>query len=58
MHEWIMGIGYAVISYFQRVAAVLLQALQIAGTGMLGIFVVIGIIVLAVILLNEVFSKK
>ena len=58
MHNWIMNIGYAIINYFQTHAQVMLQSLKIAGTGMLGIFVVIGIIVVAVLLLNKLGSRK
>ena len=57
MHNWIMSIGYAVINHYSQVSATLLQSLKIAGIGMLGIFLVIGIIVLAVSLLNKAFSR-
>ena len=47
MHEWIMGIGYAIMDFFAGIdGARLLTALTIAGVGMLGIFVVIGIVML------------
>ncbi len=58
MLNWIQNIGYAIISYFQSHAEVMLQSLEIAGIGMLGIFVVIGIIVIAVLLLNKLGSKN
>ena len=58
IHEWIMGIGYAIMNFFAGLdGAGLLTALTIAGVGMLGIFVVIGIVVLFVLLLNKIFSK-
>ncbi len=57
MHTWIMNLGSAVIQYFQSVSDPLLQSLKIAGVGMLGIFVVIGIVILSVTLLNRVFSR-
>ena len=57
MHNWIMSIGYAVINHYSQVSAPVLQSLSIAGIGMLGIFLVIGIIVLAVSLLNKAFSR-
>ena len=57
MHEWILKIGYAIYDFFVARSASLLTALEIAGTGMIGIFVVIGVVVLSVLLLNKVFSK-
>ncbi len=57
MHNWILSIGSAVYNYFQSVSDPLLQSLKIAGIGMLGIFIVIGVIILAVTLLNRVFSR-
>ncbi len=57
MHNWIMSIGSAVINHYYQVSATLLESLKIAGIGMLGIFLVIGIIVLAVSLLNKAFSR-
>ena len=57
MHEWVMKIGYAIIGFFSDKLANMGTALEIAGVGMLGIFVVIGVIVLVVALLNKLFSK-
>ena len=58
IHEWIMGIGYAIMNFFAGIDGTrLVTSLTIAGVGMLGIFVVIGIVVLFVLLLNKVFSK-
>ena len=58
IHEWIMGIGYAIMNFFAGIdGASLMTSLTIAGVGMLGIFVVIGIVVLSVLVLNKIFSK-
>ena len=58
IHEWIMGIGYAIMNFFAGFDSTgLLTALTISGVGMLGIFIVIGIIVLFVLALNKIFSK-
>ncbi len=55
MHEWIMGIGYAILNYFRNFdATTVLQALEITVTGWLGIFVVMGVIILVVYLLNKI----
>ncbi len=57
MHEWIMSIGYAILSFFRNFdATTLLQALEITVTGWLGIFVVMGVIILVVYLLNKIKS--
>ncbi len=58
MHQWIMNIGYTVYSFFASIdTANLSRALSIVGIGMLGIFIVTGIIILVVTLLNKLFSK-
>ncbi len=57
MHEFILKIGYAIMNFFTSKGSDLLTALEIAGVGMLGIFIVIGVIVCAVLLLNKIFSK-
>lgn len=58
MHEFIMNIGYAVYNLFSNVSGeALADALSIMGIGMLGIFIVTGVIIGAVTLLNKVFSK-
>ena len=58
MHEFIMSIGYAVWSFFASISTENLgSALSIVGIGMLGIFIVTGVIILVVTLLNKVFSK-
>ncbi len=58
MHTWIMNLGYIILSFFRSVnTAALSQALYIVGVGMLGIFIVTGVIVLAVVLLNKLNSK-
>ncbi len=55
MHEWIMSIGYAILMFFRNFnTAVLVQALEITITGWLGIFVVMGVIILIVYLLNKI----
>ena len=59
MHEWIMNIGYAILAFFQNInTANLLTSLSIMGTGMLGIFVVTGVIIGVVTLLIKVFTPK
>ena len=59
MHEFIMNIGYAVLNFFRSIDPNnLLTALSIMGTGMLGIFLVTGIIILVITLLGKLFSKK
>ena len=59
MHEWIMNIGYAILAFFQNLNMDnLLTALSIMGTGMLGIFIVTGVIILVVTLLIKVFTSK
>ncbi len=57
MHKFILNIGYAIMDFFAAKGPQIGTALEIAGVGMLGIFVVIGVIVCAVLLLNKVFSK-
>ena len=58
MHEFIMGIGYAVANFFLSIdTANLTSALSIMGIGMLGIFIVTGVIILCVALLNKLFSR-
>ena len=53
MNEIIMKIGSAVYGFFAGIdGAALLQVLGIVGVGMLGIFVVIGTIVLVVLILR------
>ena len=59
MHDFIMNIGYAILDFFQSIdPANLLTALSIMGTGMLGIFLVTGIIIAVITLLGKLFSKK
>ena len=59
MHEWIMNIGYAILAFFQNLNTDnLLTALSIMGTGMLGIFIVTGVIILVVTLLIKLFTPK
>ena len=58
MHNYIMGIGAAILNYFRSIElSNLKSALSIMGVGMLGIFVVTGVIILVVSLLNKLFSK-
>ncbi len=55
MHAWIMNLGAAILSFFRSInTAALSQALYIVGVGMLGIFIVTGVIILAVYLLNKI----
>ena len=58
MHDFALKIGYAIINFFTSLSSEnLLSALSIMGIGMLGIFIVTGIIILVVALLNKLFSK-
>ena len=58
MHEFIMKIGYAVWNYFASINLENLKsAVSIMGVGMLGIFIVTGVIILVVTLLNKIFTK-
>ena len=58
MHEFIMNIGYAVWNFFANIDTTALgDALSIVGIGMLGIFIVTGVIIAVTLLLNKVFSK-
>ncbi len=53
MHEFIMGIGYAILGWFQSInSANVTNALSITVTGWLGIFVVTVVIILVVKLLT------
>ena len=59
MHEWIVNLGYAILEFFQNINTDnLLTALSIMGTGMLGIFIVTGIIILVVTLLTKIFTPR
>ena len=59
MHEWIVNLGYLILEFFQNINTDnLLTALSIMGTGMLGIFIVTGVIILVVTLLTKLFSQK
>ena len=58
MHEFIMNIGYAILNFFYSIdTGNLLDALYIMGIGMLGIFIVTGVIIVVTTLLNKLFSK-
>ena len=59
MHEWIVNLGYLILEFFQNINTTnLLTALSIMGTGMLGIFIVTGIIILVVTLLTKIFTPR
>ena len=59
MHEWIVNLGYAILEFFRNINTDnLLTALSIMGTGMLGIFIVTGIIILVVTLLTKIFTPR
>ena len=59
MHQWIMSIGYGILNFFQNINwENILTSLSIMGTGMLGIFLVTCIIVLAVVSLSKLGKKK
>ena len=58
MHEFIMKIGYAVLEFFYSIdVGNLKDSLSIMGIGMLGIFIVTGVIILTITLLDKLFSK-
>ena len=58
MHEFIMNIGYSVYNFFSTIdTGAIGDALSIMGIGMLGIFIVTGVIIGVVTLLNKIFSK-
>ena len=58
MHEFVMKIGYAVANYIASInLGNIKSALSIMGVGMLGIFIVTGVIILVVTLLNKIFTK-
>ncbi len=55
MHDIIMSIGYAILSFFRNIdMATVMQALEITVTGWLGIFVVMAIVIAVVWLLNKI----
>ena len=57
MHDLIMKLGYLILEFFQNInTANLLTSLSIMGTGMLGIFIVTGVIIAVVSLLNKIFG--
>ncbi len=57
MHDMIMKLGQSILDYFRNFdVANLLDALEITVIGWLGIFVVMGIIILVVYLLNKIKS--
>ncbi len=57
MHDMIMKLGQSILNYFRNFdVANLLNALEITVIGWLGIFVVMGIIILVVYLLNKIKS--
>lgn len=58
MNEFMMRIGYAVLNFFRSIdLGGVRSALSIMGTGMLGIFIVTGVIILVITLLSKLFSK-
>ena len=59
MHEWIVNLGYLILEFFRNIRVEnLLTSLSIMGTGMLGIFIVTGVIILVVNLLIRIFTPK
>ncbi len=57
MHDFIMSIGQAILNFFRDFPVeTVLQALEITVTGWLGIFVVMGVIILIIYLLNKIKS--
>ena len=58
MHEFFVNIGYAILNFFRNVKTDnILKSLSIMGIGMVGIFLVTGIIVLVVYLLNKISNS-
>ena len=58
MHQAIVNLGYSILKFFTSIdTGALALALRIVGVGMLGIFIVTGVIILVVRLLNKLFSK-
>lgn len=58
-HNWVLSIGAAIASFFMNIDGQgLLDSLEIMGVGYLGIFIVIGIIILAVYVINWLFREK
>ena len=58
-HNWVLSIGDAVATFFLNIDGQgLLDSLEIMGVGYLGIFIVIGIIILAVYVINWLFRGK
>ena len=59
IHNWIMSIGEAIARFFVGIDTQgLLDSLEIMGVGYLGIFIVIGIIILAVYVIDWLFRDK
>ncbi len=57
MHELIMRIGYAILSFFRNIDMnTIAQAWDITLTGYLGIFIVMAVIIAVVWLLNKINS--
>lgn len=58
MHEFVMSIGYAILNFFGSIdSGNILNALSIMGIGMLGIFIVTGVIILVISLLTKLFTR-
>ena len=58
-HNWVLSIGAVIASFFMNIDGQgLLDSLEIMGVGYLGIFIVIGIIILAVYAINWLFREK
>ena len=58
MHAFVLKIGEAIYTFFTSIdTANLSDALSIVGIGMLGIFIVTGVIIAVTTLLNKLFSK-
>jgi hypothetical protein len=59
MHDWIVNLGYLILEFFRNINTDnLLTALSIMGTGILGIFIVTGIVILVVTLLTKLFTPR
>ena len=58
MHKAIVSLGQTILNFFRTVdGSALADAGYVVGIGMLGIFLVTGVIVLTVLLLNKLGSK-
>ncbi len=58
IHNWILGLGQWIYDYYMSIQDNLAASVEVMGVGYLGIFIVIGIIILAVYLINWLFRER